>query len=94
MAIENTRPEDGPMMFGEDWCGTFFRGDSASYYAFELTNFINDMEKYNNESWGAIRLNTLKCLADTLGSCDMSLDSYSEDKVQMMKNYKECVEKE
>ncbi len=28
-----TRPETGPMQFGDDWPGVFIRGDNAAYYA-------------------------------------------------------------
>ena len=31
------RVETGPMQFGQDWNGTFIRGDNAGYMAFELT---------------------------------------------------------
>lgn len=37
-----SRPETGPMAFGDDWPGVFIRGDNAGYYAMILKQFLDD----------------------------------------------------
>jgi hypothetical protein len=39
-AINQTRPETGPMQFGSDWPGIFIRGDNAGGYAQCLRNLL------------------------------------------------------
>ncbi len=34
------RVESGPIQFGEDWPGTFFRGDAAAGYAVHLEQLL------------------------------------------------------
>ena len=34
------RAETGPVQFGNDWPGVFFRGDTAFYYAFHLEQIL------------------------------------------------------
>jgi hypothetical protein len=38
------RVETGPIQFGEDWPGTFIRGDNAAYYAMILGEAIKQLE--------------------------------------------------
>lgn len=35
------RPECGPMQFGDDWPGTFVRGDRSAYYAMLLRALLD-----------------------------------------------------
>lgn len=39
------RIETGPVQFGDDWPGTFIRGDSAAYYAMTINTIL---EKYGD----------------------------------------------
>lgn len=34
------RVETGPVQFGDDWPGTFFRGDSAAFYAMSIATVL------------------------------------------------------
>lgn len=34
--FDSQRPETGPMRFGEDWPGTFIRGDESFHYRLQL----------------------------------------------------------
>lgn len=38
-AVE-TRVESGPIQFGDDWPGTFIRGDTAALYAITLDAYM------------------------------------------------------
>jgi hypothetical protein len=37
------RVETGPIQFGDDWPGTFIRGDNAFHYAFHLKLLLDNM---------------------------------------------------
>lgn len=39
------RVECGPIQFGDDWPGTFIRGDVSAYYAMGLRQFLEMLEK-------------------------------------------------
>lgn len=39
------RPETGTMQFGDDWSGTFIRGDNAGWLAFKLTELRDLINK-------------------------------------------------
>jgi hypothetical protein len=58
-----TRPETGPMSFGDDWPGVFIRGDNAYGYAMTLRRILERAELSEQESknirdelWGLISL--------------------------------------
>lgn len=38
----NDRVETGPIQFGDDWPGTFIRGDCSFYYAMHLAMLLDD----------------------------------------------------
>lgn len=38
-AVE-TRVEDGPIQFGDDWPGSFLRGDTCAFFAMNLEQYI------------------------------------------------------
>lgn len=40
---QSSRPETGPMKFGDDWTGLFIRGDNAMYYGVVLENVLSDI---------------------------------------------------
>lgn len=65
-----SRPETGPMQFGEDWPGVFIRGDHALFYSFSLAQFLKkfkDDEEFFKENWH--NLSVLEGLYKTLASC-------------------------
>jgi hypothetical protein len=41
MPPDAPRVETGPVQFGDDWPGTFIRGDSAACYATVLRNILH-----------------------------------------------------
>jgi hypothetical protein len=41
---EGGRVETGPIQFGNDWPGTFIRGDNAAYYALLLNHLLETGE--------------------------------------------------
>lgn len=55
------RVETGPVKFGDDWCGTFVRGDDSFFYAMVIRQVIS------GESHPA-NLVFLENLANLLGS--------------------------
>jgi len=40
LSAPETRVENGPIQFGDDWPGAFIRGDSAGYYAMTLRTLL------------------------------------------------------
>lgn len=63
MPDEMTRPETGPIQFGDDWHGVFIRGDNAMHYAKWLRAAI---EEDMQDIWGKTMLHGL---LDVLESC-------------------------
>lgn len=59
------RPETGPMRFGGDWTGVFFRGDNAAYFGMTLKTFLE-----NSSAANPIEAAILRGLADTLLGCN------------------------
>ena len=39
------RVETGPLQFGDDWPGVFIRGDNAAFYAFALSQYLEEGDK-------------------------------------------------
>ena len=44
------RVENGPLRFGDDWCGVFIRGDSAFFFAMNLRALIEDQQDVMTKS--------------------------------------------
>lgn len=42
------RVETGPVKFGDDWTGTFIRGDNAANYSMHLEMVIDILERVPN----------------------------------------------
>jgi hypothetical protein len=61
-----SRPETGPMRFGEDWPGVFIRGDNALYYGMMLEQYLE-----HNPPPDGLEMDhrILMGLAQTLSSC-------------------------
>lgn len=77
-----SRPETGPMKFGDDWRGIFIRGDNAGYYALVLEHIetlIPDGDFINRGVVHGLRM-TL-CGAD---------ERYESKETQIMKSFDEC----
>lgn len=46
-----SRPETGPMQFGDDWPGIFIRGDNALFYAHALALALNMIQSQEKQDW-------------------------------------------
>ncbi len=60
----DVRVETGPIQFGDDWPGTFIRGDNAAYYAAHLKRLIDGSVDYRDE----ISISVLRGLLSDLRS--------------------------
>jgi hypothetical protein len=63
-----SRPETGPMQFGDDWPGVFIRGDNALHYALELHGAIKALRKVD---YSPFQLGVLEGLLGTLQASDV-----------------------
>ena len=78
---QTPRIETGPIQFGSDWPGVFFRGDHALHFAHALQEMINNFEILVNSEqidktkvhYDVIRIALLRGLIDTLQECDARL---------------------
>lgn len=61
----STRPETGPMQFGDDWPGVFIRGDGALAAVLSLQRALKRL----TADFGAMDRVALQDLLQTLGSC-------------------------
>lgn len=43
------RIETGPVQFGDDWPGSFFRGDNASFLALDIRHVMALLEKWRTD---------------------------------------------
>lgn len=64
---QKERVETGPIQFGDDWPGVFFRGDNALYFGYMLNSLLNNIEIAKDN---IIITSVLKGLANDLTSCD------------------------
>jgi hypothetical protein len=64
-ALDDARPETGPMQFGDDWPGVFIRGDDAFGYAFALRRAVERLAEFDSSSVDVARLADL---VELLGS--------------------------
>ena len=83
------RPENGPMQFGNDWTGTYLRGDSSLHLSMEIKLLIEELREKGCEE--AIRLANVESFANILGKC-RSQPKESTGHIQLMKDYKDCLE--
>lgn len=82
-----TRPETGPMQFGDDWPGTFIRGDNAAFYANSLRAVLRDLDAGKQPS--GMELGALRgLLEDLVASRVMPGNALSE--LQRMNPFEEC----
>lgn len=80
------RPETNSMQFGEDWCGTFIRGDMALYYSHGLKNILNSLnEEQLKDFFGTVI--PLKELISLLDSCEHRVNFPGR---QFMKSFEQC----
>lgn len=68
---QTERIETGPTQFGEDWPGTFIRGDNAFAYAMALSEAIERLETVMNKRKmeDFLILGQLENLRDLLKQC-------------------------
>ena len=65
LMTDRTRPETGPMQFGDDWPGVFIRGDGALAAVLSLQRALKRLPA----DFGTMDLVVLQDLLQTLGSC-------------------------
>jgi hypothetical protein len=70
LAASDPRMETGPLQFGGDWPGVFFRGDDALSQAQAIDWALRALPDNFPSAW-ALR-NMLSELRDTLRSCEVS----------------------
>lgn len=68
-AVPDPRPETGPLQFGEDWPGTFIRGDASFHYQIQLNEAIELLDAMPDP--GGLSLVFLKQLRDLLASSEV-----------------------
>lgn|SRR5574340_609066 len=75
LPVAEPRVETGPLQFGDDWPGTFIRGDASFGYVADLDAAIEALERIARETTGG-RLHWialgLVSLRDTLAESDMT----------------------
>lgn len=67
-----SRPETGPMQFGDDWPGLFLRGDYAGPRGFLLEQIANSLE--SGQPPRRYDIVQLRSLAKMLRSCEFRPD--------------------
>lgn len=77
-----SRPETGPMKFGDDWRGVFIRGDNAFHFATTLDYAIALLRD------GDINRYVLQGLRDTLASAD---ERVTDVETQYMRPFDEAI---
>lgn len=87
MSNERQRPETGPMCFGDDWPGTFIRGDNAFGYALALEAAIKGLSPAWKDSNAFTEIN-LEGLLDVLRSSKVG--DQGEFETQQLKSFTEC----
>ena len=58
------RPETGPIRFGDDWTGIFFRGDTAFFFAMSLRDLLTSDTPgalQRRAAWALVRLLATAC---------------------------------
>jgi len=80
-----SRPESGPMQFGDDWPGLFLRGDNAAPAGMLLSEVLSKVQRTG--VLNALELAELHGLARDLGSADVR----SGAPVQRLKSWEQCV---
>ncbi len=66
-----SRVEDGPVQFGEDWPGLFLRGDTAMNYAYHLQIFLDEALHNVAAPPNPISLGVVRGLLSDLESCNL-----------------------
>ena len=67
-----SRVETGPVQFGDDWPGTFIRGDNAAYYAMQLKQLIDAVEKGEVNEYHKFAAMALRGLVSDLGASNLN----------------------
>lgn len=62
------RVETGPVQFGEDWPGTFIRGDNAAWYAMSIKMIL---DRYGDQMDLIMERMPLESLMKDLGSSNL-----------------------
>lgn len=81
-----SRPETGPMQFGDDWPGVFIRGDNAFHFAMELRAAMDALKE---SDYPPFRLAVLAGLAGTL-ECSNVQGGHKADDLQLLRPFEEA----
>jgi hypothetical protein len=63
--VGRARVETGPLQFGDDWPGTFMRGDHSLFFYFALCELLSQY------TFPELQQKQLEGLRDTLGECNV-----------------------
>jgi hypothetical protein len=89
--LSQGRPETGPMSFGDDWPGTFIRGDNAAHYARFLDAFLDEHPAVaRGEAFGMHPHHVLRGLLSDLASSRVT-DAGEPKRTQRLRPFAECV---
>lgn len=66
------RVETGPTQFGDDWPGTFIRGDDSANFAYHLRDFLSEAESCSELSHMWLQIAVLRGLLGTLSSSNLN----------------------
>jgi hypothetical protein len=84
------RPETGAMKFGDDWRGTFFRGDDAFHFSQHLKALLDRAEEVGEEALPGTNISVL-----VLRGLQEALESVDERKkdvpTQVLKVFDTCL---
>ncbi len=97
-----TRPETGPMQFGDDWPGTFIRGDTSYLFARNLNAVLMWLDGYEpggDESHALIaevKMHALglRALMTELDRCNVRHANHDPAKVQKLKPFEACAKEQ
>lgn len=85
-----SRPETGPMQFGDDWPGVFIRGDNAKAILIALQHLRQQVKEAGVTEDAIMIKGRLDHLVGLLSSCHTHHDTFDQGQVQMIKPWDEA----
>jgi len=77
---DGERIESGPLQVGDDWPGTFIRGDNSFYYGTVLTGVIKRLENIGDSDMGTkMDIDAIRSLHYLLSECIQIPDKENEE---------------
>jgi len=86
--VEQNRIETGAVQFGDDFPGTFIRGDNAMHYKMLLSTLVESL-KSDDKYKGLISMGISSLLKDL--ECNAQNVDKGNLPCQFLKPYKECI---